>query len=77
MALDELFEDAERLKLRFVSGFDRLHRRGLLSESEFEELLEVIDRLNEFSEEELAEKLESLIRKVEELERSKGDETAG
>lgn len=71
MALDELFEDAERLKLRFVAGFDGLRRRGLLSESEFEELLEVIDRLDEVSGDELAAKLEGLIRKVEEAERSK------
>ena len=50
MALDELFEDAERLKLRFVAGFDRLLQRGLLSEAQFEELLEIVDRLDEFSE---------------------------
>ncbi|NLN19964.1 MAG: hypothetical protein GX162_11930 [Firmicutes bacterium] len=67
MAFDELFKDAERLKIRFVAGFDRLHRQGLLSESEFEELVEIIDRLEEFSEEELAERLKRLIRKVEEI----------
>ncbi|MGI6082789.1 MAG: hypothetical protein ACOYEP_07965 [Limnochordia bacterium] len=67
MAFDELFEDAERLKIRFMAGFDRLRRQGLLSESEFEELVEIIDRLDEFSEEELTEKLERLIKRVEEI----------
>ena len=77
MALDELFEYAERLKLLFVAGFDRLLQRGLLSEAQFEELLEIVDRLDEFSEEELAQKLEVIIRQVEAVSQPGRDDTAG
>lgn len=57
MALDELFENAERLKLRFVAGFDNLLRKGLITEAQFQELVDVVDRLDDLSEEELTAKL--------------------
>jgi hypothetical protein len=65
MALEELFEEAERVKLRFVAGFDRLRRKGLISEAQFEELVEIIDHLDDFSEEELAAKLGTFIDQVQ------------
>jgi hypothetical protein len=69
MALEELFEDAERLKLRFVAGFDRLLRQGLISEAQFEQIVEAIDRLDELSEEELTLTLKQLIDAVQQAQK--------
>lgn len=71
MPLDELFEEAERVKLRFVAGFDRLLRKDLITEAQFEELIEVIDHLEDFSEEELANKLGRVIDQVQEASQAK------
>lgn len=70
MALEELFADAERMKLRFVAGFDRLLRKKLITEAQFEQLVEVIDHLDELSEEQLAQTLQQLIEQVRQANRA-------
>jgi ribosomal protein S13 len=64
MAFEELFADAERLKLRFVTGFNELLDMGYITEAQFEEIVEVIDRLHELSEDELAVTMQQLIEQV-------------
>ncbi|MFO7310785.1 MAG: hypothetical protein C0P61_001850 [Bacillota bacterium] len=52
-----LFEDMERLKLRFLTAFEGLARRGVISEDDLTEIIDLVDRLDELSEEEIREKL--------------------
>jgi hypothetical protein len=64
MALEDLFENAERVKLRFVAGFDRLLRKGLITEAQFEQVLELIDHLDELPEDQLTHTMQQLIDQV-------------
>jgi hypothetical protein len=70
MALEELFADAERIKLRFVAGFDRLLRKGLITEAQFEQVLEVIDHLDDLTQEQLSQTLQQLIEQVRQANRA-------
>lgn len=56
-AMMELFEELERIKIRFVAAYDKLVDQGLLSEQEYQEIVEVIDNLDMYSVDELREKL--------------------
>lgn len=56
----ELFEETERLKLRLIAAYERLHRQGKLTDEEWEMVLDLIDRLEELSEEEVQRRLERL-----------------
>lgn len=47
----------ERLKLQFLAAFEGLARKGVLSEEELAEVIDIIDRLDELSEEEIRAKL--------------------
>lgn len=67
MAFEELFADAERLKLRFVSGFNDLLNKGYITEAQFEEIVDVIDRLHELSEDELTKTMQQLIEQVKQV----------
>jgi uncharacterized protein YccT (UPF0319 family) len=51
---DELFEESERLKLRFLATMERMVKRGYLAEEQFAEVIDLIDRLDEYSEEEIS-----------------------
>lgn len=53
----ELFEETERLKLRFIRAYERLHELGRITAEELDEVIDALDRLDELSAEELAEKL--------------------
>ena len=48
----ELFEETERLKLRFIMAFRRLQELGYLSEADLDEVIDALDRLDTLSEEE-------------------------
>ncbi|MFS8583385.1 MAG: hypothetical protein FWJ61_11085 [Limnochordales bacterium] len=52
-----MFEHMERLKLQFLSVFEGLHRKGVLSEDELAEMIDLVDRLDELSEEEIRARL--------------------
>lgn len=52
-----MFERMERLKLQFLAAFEGLHRRGVMSEEELAEVIELVDTLDDLSEEEIRAKL--------------------
>ncbi|HET7558756.1 MAG TPA: hypothetical protein VFK80_02260 [Limnochordia bacterium] len=51
---DELIDEAERVKLQLVAAYDKLLRMGKISESDFAEILQALDRLDELTPEEFA-----------------------
>lgn len=53
----ELFEETERLKLRFIQAYERLYELGKIDEEELDKVIDALDRIDELSKEELAEKL--------------------
>lgn len=53
----DLFEETERLKLRFIQAYERLFELGKIQEGELETVMDALDRIDELTEEELAEKL--------------------
>lgn len=52
-----LFEDMERLKLRFLTAFQQLAERGELTEGQLTEVIDIVDKLDEMSVEEIKERL--------------------
>ena len=56
-AMADLFEETERLKLRFIRAYERLHELGRITAEELEEVIDALDRMDELSDEELARKL--------------------
>lgn len=53
----DLFEETERLKIRFLAAYERLHARGLISDAELQDVMDALDRLDELSVQELTERL--------------------
>ena len=53
----ELFEELERIKIRFVAAYDKLVEQGVISEKDYQEILEIIDDLDSYSLEEPKERL--------------------
>jgi|LSQX01.3.fsa_nt_gb hypothetical protein len=53
----ELFEELERIKIRFVAAYDKLVEQGVISERDYQEILEIIDDLDSYSLDELKERL--------------------
>ncbi|NLJ23885.1 MAG: hypothetical protein GX354_00505 [Firmicutes bacterium] len=53
----ELFEELERIKIRFVAAYDKLVEQGVISEREYEEIVEIIDNLDDYNIGELRERL--------------------
>ncbi len=43
-----MFEDLERVKLRFIAVCEQLVARGQLSESEFQQILELLDKMDDY-----------------------------
>ena len=54
---DALFEEMERVKIRFVAAYEKLLRKGLITEEDFEDILDALDRIDELSDEELERRL--------------------
>lgn len=52
-----LFEETERLKLRFIKAYERLHELGKITAEELDDVIDALDRMDELSQEELAERL--------------------
>jgi spore coat protein CotH len=57
-----LFEDLERVKLRFISACETMVNQGKLTEEEFQEILQLLDQLDEYSDDEFMEELRRLSR---------------
>jgi len=53
----DLYEETERVKLRFIRAYERLHELGLISDEELEEVIDALDRIDELSDEEFEAKL--------------------
>lgn len=60
-----LFEECERLKIRFLAAFDGLRERGLLSEEEWDELTQLLDEMDDLTSDELAARLQGFRERVE------------
>lgn len=54
---DALFEEMERVKIRFVAAYEKLLRKGLITEEQFEDILDALDRIDELSDEEFERRL--------------------
>lgn len=52
-----LFEDMERLKLHFLAAFQKLTDKGVLSEAQLEEIIQIVDKLDDMSVEEIEAQL--------------------
>ena len=52
-----LFEETERLKIRFIKAYERLYELGKITAEDLDEVIDALDRMDELSKEELAEKL--------------------
>lgn len=61
--MDGLFEEMERVKIRFIAAYEKLVNKGLITDEQFEDVLDAIDRMDELSDEELQERL-SLFKRV-------------
>lgn len=55
-----LFEELERVKLRFVITCEALVEKQLLSEENFNQIIELLDNLDNYTEEELDQQLNIL-----------------
>ena len=53
---DALFEEMERVKIRFVAAYEKLLGRAI-TEEDFEDILDALDRIDELSDEELERRL--------------------
>jgi hypothetical protein len=71
-AIAGLFEETERLKLRFIRAYERLYELGRISAADLDEVIDALDRMDELSKEELAAKLG----KFRELDLDQGKEEA-
>lgn len=52
-----VFEETERLKIKFIRAYERLYELGKISEADLDEVIDALDRMDELSAEELKEKL--------------------
>lgn len=52
----------ERLKLQFLAAFEGLHQKGVISEAELSEFIDMVDKLDELSEEEIRAKLSRFLK---------------
>lgn len=52
-----LFEDMERLKLHFLAAFQKLAEKGVLTEGQLTEVIDIVDRLDDMSVEEIKQLL--------------------
>lgn len=61
----ELFEESERVKIRFLAAFDRLLEKGLLTAAERDEVFEIIDGMDDLPAEEFTSRLRRIKDQVE------------
>lgn len=52
-----LFEDMERLKLHFLTAFQKLAAKGVFNEEQLEDIIQLVDKLDDMSVAEIKEKL--------------------
>lgn len=54
---DALFEEMERVKIRFIAAYEKLVQKGLITEEQFQDILDALEHIDELSEGELEERL--------------------
>lgn len=55
-----IYDDLERVKLRFIAVCETLLNKGQLSEENFEQILELLDNLDDYDQEQLNSRLNEL-----------------
>lgn len=56
----ELFEDMERAKIKLLAAYQALLNRGEISEDDFEEIVELVDRIDDYDPPELQQRLDAV-----------------
>lgn len=56
------FEDLERVKLRFIETCERLLTSGQIQDGDFEAILEILEDIDDYTEDELYQRLRQLTR---------------
>lgn len=60
-----LYEQLERVKIRFLAAFDALQQKGLLTAEEWNEVTELLDEMDDMPMDEWTEKLQALRNRVQ------------
>jgi hypothetical protein len=55
-----LFEDLERVKLKFIAVCEKLLAKGEITEEQFEQILMLLDNLDEYDQQYISQKLNEL-----------------
>jgi len=55
-----LFEDLERVRLKFIAVCEKLLDRGLISEAQFDQILTLLDNLDDYDQQYINQKLNEL-----------------
>ncbi|HKM17375.1 MAG: hypothetical protein GX228_00210 [Firmicutes bacterium] len=55
-----LFEELERVRLKFIAVCEQLLAKGLISEGQFEQILVLLDNLDEYEQQYINQKLNEL-----------------
>ncbi|MGE5577205.1 MAG: hypothetical protein ACM3TT_08450 [Syntrophothermus sp.] len=58
--MTELFEETERLKLRLIGAYEKMCEQGRITEKQLESIIALIDRIDEYSREEVEARLRAL-----------------
>lgn len=62
----ELFEEMERVKIKLLARYQVLLENGKITEADFDDVVEILDRIDDYAPEELSERLEALARRAQE-----------
>ncbi len=52
-----MFEDLERVKLRFISACETMVSQGQLSESEFQQIIDLLDKMDDYDDRQFLDEL--------------------
>lgn len=62
-----LFNDLERVKLRFITTCEGLVARGRLEEQEFQDILKLLDAMNDYDDQQFKEELGRISKGISDL----------
>lgn len=62
-----LFNDLERVKLRFITTCEGLVAQGRLAEEEFQDILGLLDAMNEYDDQQFREELSRISKGLSDL----------
>jgi len=61
--VDGLYGEMERVKIRFIAAYEKLAKKGLITDEQLDDVIDAIDRMDELSEDELKQRI-SLFKRV-------------